>query len=273
MAAASLDVDCKEDLKFEVLSEAERTLFTVFYDIMLKADPTALLSPAVGGSMQIEAKLPNMNLKSLGFISTMPGSPATRTFKTSTNPNCQSLAIGLDILFPISGYRLYRRQPNASDFYAGTRLEHRRARHLGQLLGQVAERDNSPMQEISIEPRSSHLQSSDFSGLSAAPLSTLCAPMAVPLPTGSPRRLPPTSTNSPPALQGHVHHDSSGSTAVSIGVTNIGAYADDGDLIHHAPSVGRVQSGFSREASDSAAWCAMPHILTPIGLFRAEQRR
>ncbi|KAH9020224.1 hypothetical protein EDB85DRAFT_2005486, partial [Lactarius pseudohatsudake] len=45
--------------------------------------------------------------------------------------------------------------------------------------------------------------------------------------------------------KGHIHDNSSGS---NNGVTNVGMYGDDGDLIqgHHAPGVGRVQSGSSR---------------------------
>jgi hypothetical protein len=38
-----------------------------------------------------------------------------------------------------------------------------------QSLGQVAERDNSSTQDISIEPKSSRPQSTDFSGLSGHP--------------------------------------------------------------------------------------------------------
>ena len=40
---------------------------------------------------------------------------------------------------------------------------------VGVSLGQVAERDNFPSQDISVEPRSSRLQSTDFSGLSGSP--------------------------------------------------------------------------------------------------------
>ena len=61
---------------------------------MARADPmTALLSPAVCGSMQsqMEARLANMNLKSPGLKSNVPGSPSARTFDTTTT-NCQSLA-------------------------------------------------------------------------------------------------------------------------------------------------------------------------------------
>ncbi|CAL1713630.1 unnamed protein product [Somion occarium] len=104
MAAASLDVNFKEELSaieqwFKVLSEAERTaalysllqhstqvqirFFITVLQQMARADPmTALLSPAVGGSMQsqMEAKLASMNLKSPGLKSTLPSSPTARNF-------------------------------------------------------------------------------------------------------------------------------------------------------------------------------------------------
>ena len=95
---------------FKVLSEAERTaalysllqhstqvqirFFITVLQQMARADPmTALLSPAVGGSMQsqMEAKLASMNLKSPGLKSNMPSSPSTRSFNTSAT-NRQSLA-------------------------------------------------------------------------------------------------------------------------------------------------------------------------------------
>ncbi|KAH9011645.1 hypothetical protein EDB84DRAFT_1279017 [Lactarius hengduanensis] len=95
MAAASFDVNFKEELRaieqwFKVLSEAERTatlyillqhstqvqirFFITVLQQMARADPmTALLNPAVGGSIQsqMEAKLTRMNLKSPGLKSTL----------------------------------------------------------------------------------------------------------------------------------------------------------------------------------------------------------
>ncbi|KAJ1303197.1 hypothetical protein OPQ81_011396 [Rhizoctonia solani] len=100
MAAASLDVNFKEELSaieqwFRVLSEAERTaalysllqhstqvqirFFITVLQQMARADPmTALLSPAVGASMQsqMEAKLASLGLKSPG----PPASPSARSF-------------------------------------------------------------------------------------------------------------------------------------------------------------------------------------------------
>ena len=123
---------------------------------MARADSmTALLSPAIGCSMQsqMETKLASMDLKSPGLKSTVPGSPSSRTFNTSAIPNCQSLAIDPTsyFLFPdtanTAGRQPKRRcryarptarqtqspwQRRASHFCAGARLEHRRARHLGR---------------------------------------------------------------------------------------------------------------------------------------------
>lgn len=100
MAAASLDMNFKEELSaieqwFRVLSEAERTaalysllqhstqvqirFFITVLQQMARADPmTALLSPAVGASMQsqMEAKLASLGLKSPG----PPASPSARSF-------------------------------------------------------------------------------------------------------------------------------------------------------------------------------------------------
>ncbi|KAH9008307.1 hypothetical protein EDB84DRAFT_1269918 [Lactarius hengduanensis] len=115
MAAASLDINFKEELSFvessfKVLSEAERTaalysllqhstevqirfFISVLQQMTMTDRMTALLSPAVGGSMQsqMEAKLASMNLKSPGLKSTIPGFPSTRTFNTSAT-NRHSLA-------------------------------------------------------------------------------------------------------------------------------------------------------------------------------------
>ncbi|KAG8907900.1 hypothetical protein FRB99_001760 [Tulasnella sp. 403] len=106
MAAASLDVNFKEELSaieqwFRVLSEAERTaalysllqhstqvqirFFITVLQQMSRADPmTALLSPAVGSSMQsqMEAKLASMGLKSPA----LPPSPSVRSFGAGTPP-------------------------------------------------------------------------------------------------------------------------------------------------------------------------------------------
>ncbi|KAF5382505.1 hypothetical protein D9615_003061 [Tricholomella constricta] len=104
MAAASLDVNFKEELSaieqwFKVLSEAERTaalysllqhstqvqirFFITVLQQMARSDPmTALLSPAMGGSMQsqMEAKLASISIKSPGLKSGLPSSPTARNF-------------------------------------------------------------------------------------------------------------------------------------------------------------------------------------------------
>ncbi|KIK69952.1 hypothetical protein GYMLUDRAFT_34356 [Collybiopsis luxurians FD-317 M1] len=116
MAAASLDVNFKEELSaieqwFKVLSEAERTaalysllqhstqvqirFFITVLQQMARSDPmTALLSPAMGGSMQSQMEAKLATLKSPGLKSGLPASPTARNFSGSTGPgNRQSLAL------------------------------------------------------------------------------------------------------------------------------------------------------------------------------------
>ncbi|KAH8994164.1 hypothetical protein EDB86DRAFT_2829980 [Lactarius hatsudake] len=324
MAAASLNVNFKEELRpsdndsrFSPKQSAQ-PLFTVFYNIlqirffitalqqMARADPmTALLSPAVRGSMQsqMEAKLASMNLKSPGLKSTMPGSPSARTFNTSaTNRPSPAFDSSSSFLSPDTANTV----GNPSDAAATLAQQRAKLKAAGNaahrisapalassgergtragVLGQVAERNNSPTQEISMEPRSSCPQSTDFSGLSsgsafrspradggtapggldglspavgdswasmsfsnnsnngqtidlaAAKLNDLYGSSNVPRLDGPDKFRRPS--------KGHIHDGSSGS---NNGVTNNGVYGDDGDLIqgHHAPGVGRVQSGSSR---------------------------
>ncbi|KAI0292673.1 hypothetical protein B0F90DRAFT_1671086 [Multifurca ochricompacta] len=213
MAAASLDVNFKEELSaieqwFKVLSEAERTaalysllqhstqvqirFFITVLQQMARADPmTALLSPAVGGSMQsqMEAKLASMNLKSPGLKSTMPGSPSTRSFNTSANSNRQSLAFestssflspdtannvsnSSDAAATLAQQRAKLKASNAAHRISAPALASSagdRGTWAGvSSLSQVAERDNSPTQEITVEPKSSRPQSTDFSGIAAS---------------------------------------------------------------------------------------------------------
>ncbi|KAI9436710.1 hypothetical protein H4582DRAFT_2078406 [Lactarius indigo] len=112
MAAASLDVDVKEELSameqwFKVLSEAERTIqsFITFYsssDPLLHHRPAtngradlviALLSPAVevSNAEPDGSQACKYESQSAGLKSTMPGSPIARTFNTSAT-NRRSLA-------------------------------------------------------------------------------------------------------------------------------------------------------------------------------------
>jgi len=112
MAAASLDVNFKEELSaieqwFKVLSEAERTaalysllqhstqvqirFFITVLQQMARSDPmTALLSPAMGGSMQSQMEAKLASIKSPGLKSGLPASPTTRNF---TPGNRQSLIL------------------------------------------------------------------------------------------------------------------------------------------------------------------------------------
>ncbi|KAH8994159.1 hypothetical protein EDB86DRAFT_3234882 [Lactarius hatsudake] len=274
MAAASLDVIFKEELSaieqwFKVLSEAERTaalysllqhstqvqirFFITVLQQMARADPmTALLSPA----------------------STMLGSPSARTFNTSAT-NRQSLAFdsSSSFLSPDAANTV----GNPSDAAATLAQQRAKLKAAGNavhrisapalassgergtwagVLGQVAERDNSPTQEISMEPRSSRLdglsptigdswasmpsshnsnngQTVDFA---ATNLNDLYGSSNVPRLDGPDKFRRPS--------EGHIHDGSSGS---NNGVTNNGVFGNDGDLIgHHAPGVGRIQSGSSR---------------------------
>ncbi|KAH9010367.1 hypothetical protein EDB83DRAFT_2581725 [Lactarius deliciosus] len=286
MAATSLGVNFKEELS--AIEQLQIRFFITVLQQMARADPmTALLSPAVGGSMQsqMEAKLASMNLKSPGLKSTMPGSPSARTFNTRAT-NHQSLAFDSSSSFlspdtantvgDPSDAAATLAQQRAKLKAAGNAAHRIFAPALASsgergtwagVLGQVAERDNSPTQEISMEPRSSRPQSTDFSGLSAG--SAFRSPRADggTAPGGLDGLSPAVGdswasmlndlygSSNVPRLdgpdkfrrpsKGHIHD---GSSESNNGVTNNGVYGDDGDLIqgHHAPGVGRVQSGSSR---------------------------
>jgi hypothetical protein len=193
---------------FKVLSEAERTaalysllqnstqvqirFFITVLQQMARADPmTALLSPAVGGSMQsqMEAKLASMNLKSPGLKSNMPTSPSTRNFSNTANPNRQSLAFDStpssflspdanalgnpsDAAATLAQQRAKLKASNAAHRISAPAFPSstgERGPWAGvSPLGQVAERDGSPTQEITVEPKSSRPQSTDFSGIAAS---------------------------------------------------------------------------------------------------------
>lgn len=214
MAAASLDVNFKEELSaieqwFKVLSEAERTaalysllqhstqvqirFFITVLQQMARADPmTALLSPAVGGSMQaqMEAKLAQMSLKSAGLKSNFPSSPVARSFSTSNAPgNRNSLAVdtsGPSLLSPESA-NVAASPSDAAGVLAQQRAKLKaNAAHrisapalatMGGAAGlwgsntqldQVSERAPSPSQEVTIPASSSRPKSTDFSGLANA---------------------------------------------------------------------------------------------------------
>ena len=205
MAAASMDVNFKEELSaieqwFKVLSEAERTaalysllqqstqvqirFFITVLQQMARSDPmTALLSPAVGGSMQnqMEAKLAQMSLKSPGLQSKMPSSP--RVFSGAQNR--QSLALdnssnylspdsaaigGGDAAATLAQQRAKLKASNAAHRISAPILatggEGRST--WGSALSQVAEANpNSPSQEIVIPSNgggSARPKSTEFSG-------------------------------------------------------------------------------------------------------------
>ncbi|KAI0927491.1 hypothetical protein AcV5_008019 [Taiwanofungus camphoratus] len=213
MAAASLDVNFKEELSaieqwFKVLSEAERTaalysllqhstqvqirFFITVLQQMSRSDPmTALLSPAVGGSMQsqMEAKLASMNLKSPGLKSAMPASPTARNFSGSRpslnletgmngflSPDAANLASGggSDPAATLAQQRAKLKASNAvhriSAPALGASIDSRAWGTGSNQLGQVEERASSPVQEISMSPSNgaSRPKSTDFSGVANA---------------------------------------------------------------------------------------------------------
>ncbi|KAF7799430.1 hypothetical protein EIP86_010665 [Pleurotus ostreatoroseus] len=184
---------------FKVLSEAERTaalysllqhstqvqirFFITVLQQMARADPmTALLSPAVGGSMQsqMEAKLASMNLKSPGLKSNLPASPTTRNFSGSMNnflsPDSASLASGgNDPAATLAQQRAKLKATNAAHRISapalGSAIGDRNTWGSGSSqLGQVDERSSSPAQELTIPSPStgSRPKSTDFSGAAGA---------------------------------------------------------------------------------------------------------
>ncbi|KAG8717395.1 hypothetical protein FRC08_007553 [Ceratobasidium sp. 394] len=225
MAAASLDVNFKEELSaieqwFRVLSEAERTaalysllqhstqvqirFFITVLQQMARADPmTALLSPAVGASMQsqMEAKLASLGLKSPG----LPASPSARSFNRQSMADANFLSPDSAAVPPSPG--------GAGSSDAAATLAQQRARlkatnaaHRisapGTLaadaaranvwsatsLSQVAERGPSPSPDASLlspPPAGTRPKSTDFTGVAAqfrkgqadAPLDEQLSPM------------------------------------------------------------------------------------------------
>lgn len=216
MAAASLDVNFKEELSaieqwFKVLSEAERTaalysllqqstqvqirFFITVLQQMARSDPmTALLSPAVGGSMQsqMEAKLAQMTLKSPSLKSPIPSSP--RMFSGSQNR--QSLALeSSSFLSPDSAVLGSNHDAAATLAQQRAKLKASNAAHRisapilatasgdtrttwGSALSQVAEQNpNSPAQEILLPNNNSRPKSTEFSGSLGTPRVDGLSPM------------------------------------------------------------------------------------------------
>jgi hypothetical protein len=203
MAAASLDVNFKEELSaieqwFKVLSEAERTaalysllqhstqvqirFFITVLQQMSKSDPmTALLSPAVGGSMQnqMEAKLASLSLKSPGFAP----SPTARNFSMGParassgdnflSPDTAHLAPG-EASGTLAQQRAKLRDSNAAHRISAPALasgaDGRPTWGLGApQLSQVDERSSSPGQELGVpQVSSTRPKSTDFSGAANA---------------------------------------------------------------------------------------------------------
>ncbi|OCH90442.1 hypothetical protein OBBRIDRAFT_793320 [Obba rivulosa] len=211
MAAASLDANFKEELSaieqwFKVLSEAERTaalysllqhstqvqirFFITVLQQMARSDPmTALLSPAMGGSMQsqMEAKLASMNLKSPGLKSPLPASPTARNF-SNNRPSLGVDAVsaflspdsaginsgnGNDPATTLAQQRAKLKASNATHRISapalGSSVDTRGWGAGSNQLAQVDERSSSPGQEISSAGNSaSRPKSTDFSGVANA---------------------------------------------------------------------------------------------------------
>ncbi|KAH9012275.1 hypothetical protein EDB85DRAFT_2159179 [Lactarius pseudohatsudake] len=213
MATTSLDVNLKEELSFiepwfKVFSEAEGTaaLYSLFQHSpqvqirffitvlqqMARADPmTALLSLAVGG---LYAELDGnqaynaTNHQSLAFESS-PSFLSPDTANIVDNPSDAAATLAQQrAKLKAAGNAAHRISAPAlaSSGERGT---------WAGVLGQVAERDNSPMQEISVEPRLSRPQSTDFSGLSGDSPFRSPRPDGGALP-GGPDGLSPVKTSS-----------------------------------------------------------------------------
>ncbi|CUA69712.1 Protein VTS1 [Neurospora crassa OR74A] [Rhizoctonia solani] len=207
MAAASLDVNFKEELSaieqwFRVLSEAERTaalysllqhstqvqirFFITVLQQMARADPmTALLSPAVGASMQsqMEAKLASLGLKSPG----PPASPSARSFnRQSTGPESANFLSPDSAAVPPSPGGAGSGDAAATLAQQRARLKATNAAHRisapGTLatdaaranvwsatsLSQVAERGPSPTPDLLAPmPPGTRPKSTDFTGVAA----------------------------------------------------------------------------------------------------------
>jgi hypothetical protein len=215
MAAASMDVNFKEELSaieqwFKVLSEAERTaalysllqqstqvqirFFITVLQQMARSDPmTALLSPAVGGSMQsqMEARLAQLTLKS-PLKSPMPSSP--RVFSGSQNRQSLALETTSGFLSPESAAMGASNEAAATLAHQRAKLKASNANHRisapilstgdpraswGSALSQVAEQNlNLPAQEIVVPSNNaSRPKSTEFSGSLGTPRADALSPM------------------------------------------------------------------------------------------------
>ncbi|KAF9005535.1 hypothetical protein BDQ17DRAFT_353668 [Cyathus striatus] len=205
MAAASLDVNFKEELSaieqwFKVLSEAERTaalysllqhstqvqirFFITVLQQMARSDPmTALLSPAMGGSMQSQMEAKLATLKSPGLKSGLPASPTTRNFSANRqslaldnssnflSPDSAANASGGDAAATLAQQRAKLKANNAAHRISAPVLNSAGADRASwaaasSQLSQVSEQNN-PVQEVVIN--SARPKSSDFSGTIGSP--------------------------------------------------------------------------------------------------------
>ncbi|KAH9024443.1 hypothetical protein EDB83DRAFT_2658115 [Lactarius deliciosus] len=273
--------------------------FIIVLQQMARVDPmTVLLSPTIGGSMQSQMEAKLASIKSPGLKYQISRTqvyharfPSARTSNTSAT-NRQSLAFNSSFSFlsPDTANTV----SNPGDAAATLAQQHAKLKAAGSAAHHISapvlvsngERGTwaGVLGQISMEPRSSHPQSTDFlvsagstfrslrpdggvapggvGGLSpvvgdswasmktssnnhnaravdlaAAKLNDLYGSSNVPCLDGPDKFRRPS--------KGHIHDCSSGS---NNGMTNNGVYGDHGNLIqgHHAPGVGRVQSGSSR---------------------------
>lgn len=150
---------------------------------MARSDPmTALLSPAMGGSMQnqMEAKLASMSLKSPGLKSNLPASPTARNFSGSAIGGSSFLSPESannsgDAAATLAQQRAKLKASNAAHRISAPVLSSTLAADRNtwgsgsNQLGQVDERSSSPAQEIVISANpASRPKSTDFSGLANA---------------------------------------------------------------------------------------------------------
>ncbi|KAJ7766509.1 hypothetical protein DFH07DRAFT_809171 [Mycena maculata] len=201
MAAASLDVNFKEELSaieqwFKVLSEAERTaalysllqhstqvqirFFITVLQQMARSDPmTALLSPAVGGSMQSQMEAKLASLKSPGLKSGLPASPTARNFNQTTpaanrqslidTPNSylspESAVIGQDAASTLAQQRAKLKAANAAHRISAPIMPSTGDRNTWGAggLGQVAETNRAGSPSAG-EDKSARPKSTEFTG-------------------------------------------------------------------------------------------------------------
>ena len=143
---------------------------------------------------QMEAKLAQLNLKSPGLKSTMPGSPSARNFSAPTNPNRQSLTLdavssnnflspdtaalaspagGMDAASTLAQQRAKLKASNASHRISAPVLASGTGDNRatwGSQLGQVVEQtNNAGVQELTVPSNSARPKSTEFSGTVGSP--------------------------------------------------------------------------------------------------------